>query len=114
MKRVILLSSILLPFLAFAQITGRVVTGSGVNNGIPFATVVIKNTSIGTQADSLGNFSISGIENFPVTLIATFAGFEPEEKIVRENNTTNIIIRLQALFQKDTIVVTSRRRREQL
>ena len=46
--------------------------------------------------------------------MATYAGFEPEEKIVRANNTTNIVIRLDALFKTDTIVITSRRRTERL
>jgi iron complex outermembrane recepter protein len=112
MKRVFLLSLISMPFLVIAQVTGRVVSSS--DNGIPFASVFVKNTTIGTTADSSGYFSLTGVENFPVTLVATFAGFEPEEKIVRANNTTNIVIRLQALFQKDTIVITSRRRRELL
>jgi iron complex outermembrane receptor protein len=112
MKRAILFSLTLLPFFAIAQVTGRVTSGN--DRGVPFASVVVKNTSNGVTADSLGYFSISGIGKFPVTLVATFAGFEPEEKIVRANNTNDIVIRLQALFQKDTIVITSRRRRELL
>lgn len=112
MKRVLLFLGIVLPVLASAQITGRVVTGG--DNGVPFASISVKNTTIGVTADSAGNFSISGVDQFPVTLVASFAGFEPEEKVVRAGNTANIIIRLQALFQKDTIVITSRRRRELL
>jgi hypothetical protein len=47
MKRAILLSIILIPFLAAAQVTGRVVSG---NNSIPFATIIVKNTNIGTYS----------------------------------------------------------------
>lgn len=112
MRSAILLSIILFPFLAKSQVTGRVVTGN--NDGIPFASVVIKNTNIGTTADSSGYFSISQIEKYPFTLVVTFSGFEPEEKVIRANNTNNIIIRLQPLFKTDTIVITSRRRRELL
>jgi iron complex outermembrane receptor protein len=111
MRQAFLLSLIIAPFLLKAQVTGRVVSGN--DKGIPFASVVVKNTTIGTTADSTGQFSIK-VNKFPVTLIASYAGFEPEEKIVRENNSTNVVIRLQALFQRDTVVITSRRRRELL
>src|SRR6478735_2664196 len=112
MKRAILLSIILIPFFVAAQVAGRVVTRD--NKGVPFATVAVKNSGLGTTADSLGYFSISGIQKFPATLVITFAGFEREEKIVQANNTNDIVIRLESLFQTDTVVITSRRRRELL
>jgi len=112
MTRVFSFLIMLLPFFATSQITGRVVTGN--NIGIPSASILVKNTTIGTIADSAGYFSIGGIEKFPVTLVVTFAGFDAEEKIIRANNTTDIIIRLESLFQRDTVVITSRRRRELL
>src|SRR6478609_3975364 len=112
MKRAILLSILLIPFFVFAQVTGRVVTRD--NKGVPYATVAVKNTGIGTTADSLGYFSISGIQKFPFTLVVTFAGFEREEKVVQSNNSSDIVILLQSLFQRDTVVITSRRRRELL
>lgn len=110
-RRITLLAIILIPFLTSAQVTGRVV--SGTDQGIPYATVLVKNTRIAATADSLGYFTITGIEKFPVTLVVSFAGFDAEERTVREA-TNDIVIRLQALFQKDTIVITSRRRRELL
>jgi iron complex outermembrane recepter protein len=111
MKRIILLAIVLIPFLALAQVSGRVV--SGTNQGIPYATVLVKNTRIAATADSLGYFTITGIEKFPVTIVVSFAGFDAEERTVREAS-SDIVIRLQALFQSDTIVITSRRRRELL
>lgn len=110
MKRVILLAAFLFPIFVLAQVTGRVVSG---NNPIPYATILVKNTRIATTADSLGRFEINGIEKFPVTLVVSFTGFEPEEKIVRDGS-GEVIIRLQAVFQNDTIVITSRRRKELL
>lgn len=112
MKQAILLSIFFIPLLALAQISGRVVTSS--NEGIPFASVQIKNTNTGITADSAGYFSITQATQFPLTIIVSYAGFEPEQKVIRANNATNIIIRLQQLFQTDTIVITSRRRRELL
>ena len=112
MKRAILLSLILAPLFLVAQVTGRIITRD--NKGVPFASVAVKNTGLGTTADSLGYFSISGIQKFPATLVVTFAGFEREEKVVQSNNTNDIVILLQSLFQTDTVVITSRRRRELL
>ena len=112
MKRSILLAVFFLPLFVSAQVSGRVV-GSD-NNGVPFASIQVKNSNIGTTADSLGYFTLTGITKFPFTLIVTFAGFDREEKIIKADNTNDVIIRLQALFQRDTIVITSRRRRELL
>lgn len=113
MKRALLLLLILsIAVISHGQVTGRVVGTT--NGGIPFATITVKNTSIGTTADSLGYFTISGIKKFPATLVVSFAGFEREEKTVRSDSTNDVVIRLQSLFQRDTVVITSRRRRELL
>ncbi|WP_276500929.1 TonB-dependent receptor [Terrimonas pollutisoli] len=112
MKRIILLSGFLLPVLAFAQFTGRVVNDN--NEGIPYASVLIKNTSTGTTTDSTGLFTFAVIQKFPFTLIISYAGFEPRQKVVRSSDVNNIVVKLQALYQRDTVVVTSRRRREVL
>jgi iron complex outermembrane receptor protein len=110
MKRSILFLGFLLPVLAFAQYTGRVVNER--NEGVPYASVVVKNTTNGTTADSVGYFTLPAIQKFPFTLVVSYAGFEPQEKVIRSNNANNITIQLQVLYQRDTIIVTSRRRRE--
>ena len=51
---------------------------------------------------------------FPFTLVISYAGFEPQERVIRNENANNIVIHLQVLYQRDTIIVTSRRRREVL
>jgi len=112
MKRIIFSAGFLLPILVMAQVSGRVINGNG--DGIPFASVLIKNTMHGTTTDSTGRFTIADAPKLPFTIIISYAGFEPEEKIVRGNNVNNLVIQLQALFQKDTIVITSRRRKELL
>ena len=99
MKRFILLLGISLPVLAFAQFSGRVVNIN--NEGIPYANVVVKNNSIGTTTDSTGHFSLPDIQKFPFTLIVSYAGFEPQERVIRNNNANNILIQLQVLYQRD-------------
>lgn len=112
MKRIALFLLFLLPVLAQAQFSGRVVNSN--NEGIPYASVQVKNTAIGTTTDSLGNFSLSSTPAFPFTLVISYAGFSSQERVIRSNNARDLSFQLQPLFQRDTIVVTSRRRREVL
>jgi len=112
MKRILLLPGFLLPVLAFAQLTGHIVNEN--NDGVPYASVLIKNTTTGVTTDSLGHFSFFVNQKFPFTLIISSTGYKPEERIIRNGNTSNILIQLQALFRRDTIIITARRRREVL
>jgi len=98
--------------LAFAQLTGHIVNEN--NDGVPYASVLIKNTTTGVTTDSLGHFSFFVNQKFPFTLIISSTGYKPEERIIRNGNTSNILIQLQALFRRDTIIITARRRREVL
>ena len=112
MKRILLLPGFLLPVLAFAQLIGHIVNEN--NDGVPYASVLIKNTTTGVTTDSLGHFSFFVNQKFPFTLIISSTGYKPEERIIRNGNTSNILIQLQALFRRDTIIITARRRREVL
>src|SRR5688572_2350534 len=110
MKRIILLSGILLPLLGIAQFTGRVVNEN--NDGIPYASVSVKSTTTGAVTDSTGRFSLDIEQKFPFTLVISSVGFEPQERLIRNANVNNVLIQLLSLYQRDTIIVTSRRRRE--
>ena len=112
MKPIILFLGFLFPVLAFAQFTGRVVNGN--NEGVPFASILVKNTTVGTTTDSTGHFTLEGTQSFPFTLIISYTGYEPLERVIRNNNANNFLIQLKVLYQRDTIIVTSRRRREVL
>src|SRR6187549_649508 len=112
MKRIILLLGGLVPVLAFSQFKGRVINEK--NDGIPFASIAIKNTSVGATTDSTGRFTINHDPKFPFVLVVTSVGFRPNELVVRNSNVNDVTIILDALFQVDTVVITSRRRREVL
>jgi iron complex outermembrane receptor protein len=112
MKPILLLSLFLLPVLAYTQLTGHIINEN--NEGVPYASVLIKNTKTGTNTDSLGYFSLNGDQKFPFTLIISSTGYKPEERIIRNGNANNISIQLLALFRRDTIIITARRRREVL
>jgi iron complex outermembrane recepter protein len=112
MKRFLFLAGFLLPVLSFAQLNGRVV--NEINKGVPYASVTVKNSSNGTTTDSLGQFSLATPDKFPFTLIISSVGFRPHELVVRNSNTNNVLVLLESLYQRDTVVITSRRRREVL
>lgn len=113
MKRSILLLTFLLPLYLFAQVTfkGRVINDN--NNGLPFASVSVKGTSSGAVSDSAGNFSFTTSESFPFTLSVSSVGFTPLHVVIKNgSNAGNLVLQLKSLFQNDTVVITSRRRRE--
>ncbi len=114
MKQLALLLTILTPVLAFSQIRGRVVNER--NEGVPFASVTVKNSSIGATTDSSGNFSLPAPEKIPFTIIVSSVGFRSHDLVVRSSQSENILVILEALFQfqRDTVIITSRRRREVL
>lgn len=111
--RLLIFSTIfILPLLGASQLRGLVINEK--NSGVPFASVAIKNTSIGVTTDSSGHFTITNDQRFPFVLVVTSAGFRPNELVVKNNTVNDVTILLEALFQRDTVVITSRRRREVL
>ena len=69
----LLLSS--LPLLTLAQLTGRVINEK--NDGIPFASITIKNSSVVASGYSTVRFSIAKEQKFPFLLVVTSTGFRP-------------------------------------
>lgn len=117
MKRIILFLGFLLPIVASAQqgaftLSGRVINED--NKSVPYATIAVKGTKKVTTSDSTGIFSITVDQKFPFTIIISAAGFTPQYLLVNNNKTTDVLVQLQTLYEKDTIVITSRRRREVL
>ncbi len=114
MKQFIVLIGFLLPFIAFAQVSGRVVNEN--NEGIPFVSVSLKGTSTGAVTDSTGYFSlfINESEKPPFTLQVSSVGYTSRNIVVKSATQNDLQIRLEAVFYSDTIVITSRRRNEVL
>lgn len=102
----------LAPIAGIAQLTGKVVNDN--DQPIPAATILIKNTGTGTTTDSSGFFRLSTNTGYPFTIVVSYAGYESQERVIRNSQVNNVLLRLQLLFKTDTIVVTSRRRREVL
>jgi iron complex outermembrane receptor protein len=111
MKKLLVLL-FLVPVAAFAQLNGRVVSER--NEALASANISVKGTSTLTTSDSAGRFSLTYNQKYPYTIVVSFAGFETRQVVVRNSSTNDVIVQLQPIFQTDTVVITSRRRREVL
>ena len=75
------------------SVTGKVKSG---NEQIPFATVVIKGTTIGTAADATGNFKLDGLPSGQHTVVISAIGYKPysTEIDLNRNHAASIIAEL--------------------
>ncbi|WP_275315190.1 SusC/RagA family TonB-linked outer membrane protein [Tenacibaculum bernardetii] len=88
--------------ISFAQdktISGTVSDESG---PLPGVTVIKKGTTIGTETDFDGNYTIKA--NVGDVLVYTFVGMKPAEKSVGTNSTINVILETDNLLEE--VVVT--------
>jgi len=96
---------VLLGPLAFSQtkvITGKVTDQAG--QAVPFATIRVKGTKVGTSADAEGYYSIKA--NPSQTLIITGTGITAKEVPVGSETTLNIAVQHQTTSLSE-VVVTS-------
>jgi iron complex outermembrane receptor protein len=117
MRRLLLSLVFLLPFYLYSQDTQSSISGRVVNDnnaGLPFASITIKGTSIGTVSDSLGYFTLTSTQKIPYVVLITSSGYASLQFTVKNGDVKNAVLQLQSQFQNDTVVITSRRRREVL
>ncbi len=112
MNKILTVLLFTIPFLSQAQFTGRIVNDK--NEAVPYASVAIKNTTAGTATDTDGHFSLVTGQKFPFVLLVSSVGYEAQELTIRSSAVNNVYIVLQSLYQRDTVIITSRRRREVL
>ncbi|GAB1307472.1 TonB-dependent receptor [Urechidicola sp. KH5] len=101
MKKVLLtISFVAITLISFAQkgaISGRVF--NEINNApIPFANIIIENTSLGTTSDSDGNYIIENLDPGTYNVYASFVGYKKVIKyeiIVFAAKTTNLNFALE-------------------
>jgi TonB-linked SusC/RagA family outer membrane protein len=101
-----LLIAALLSVAAFAQnrqLTGRILDDKG--DPIPFATIKIKKTSLGTSADDAGNFKISIPPN--AILVVSAAGVESREVSTIGAGESLTITLSRTSNELSTVVVTT-------
>ena len=90
------------------QVFGHVTDENG--EILPYANIVIKNTTRGTITDLDGKYALPLIENGNYTLVVTYAGFVPAEKQLYFTKDTVINFKLKedALFLNEVTVTGTR------
>ncbi len=86
-------------------INGRVLETDG--KPIPFASIIIKGTTQGVQANEKGEFNIRPAQNREqITLIASSVGYSPVEKQINrtKDNSTEIILSTNATLNGEVVV----------
>ncbi len=116
MKKLFSLSAALLLLVtAYSQsITGTV--KSSTKEAIPFANIVVLNSTIGTAADKEGNFTLT-LPNGNHTIVVSFVGYATQTKTaqIEKGKTTTIDFTLtEQSNQLDEVVVTSEKKEETL
>lgn len=94
MKKTTFLLSMLMICFAFSTYAQTIIKGVVQDANlapIPFATVVVKNTSIGTLTDIDGKFELK-VNPLPVKVISSFVGFQSQEITINSNELLTIIM----------------------
>lgn len=94
-KIVFLLASLLIASIANGQntIIKGVVTDSITGESLPYVSLVLKGTTIGTATDGDGNFNLSTPSKASV-LTASYLGYEDKEVKIKPGKTNNLHIKL--------------------
>jgi len=89
------------------NLSGRILDEMG--NGIPFASINIKGTSIGTSCDSTGNFDLEYHEpSDSIVLQVSSVGFKvAESAILLNNDNEHIVITLETQDPLNEVIITS-------
>ncbi len=85
------LQNIVLPNVAYAQITAKGRVLDETNAGLPGASVVVKGTTNGAITDVNGNFSLQTTSG--ATLVVSYIGYETEEVSVKDNAPLSISLK---------------------
>ncbi len=93
-----------------ANIVGHVVDSEGAH--IPFATIILKNTTVGAATDETGHFNLINMPLGKFTVTASAIGYKPVSKEVelKEKNTVELkFILEQDVLGLEEVVVTADR-----
>lgn len=107
----LLLFSVLTVFAETTSVSGHVL-GGDTNAHLPYVTISIKGTGIGTISDASGHFLLKGLKPGKTVLVAKAVGYLPAEKEITiqegTNNTVDFEVK-EDLVQLTEVVVSSNR-----
>ena len=94
-----------------AEIIGKIVDKEGLE--VPGATVLVKNTTLGTVANFDGNYKISVPDDQKSILVFSFIGMNPKEVRVNGQKVINVVLEQNTIMLDEVVAVgygTMRRR----
>jgi len=94
------------------SISGRVIESS-TNDPLIGVNILVKGKVLGTITDLNGEFNLRVNQDPPLTLVFSMVGFASQEKVVTENNPSDISIRFEEQFFLGQEVVVSASRVEE-
>jgi TonB-dependent receptor len=120
MKKLLLLFTLLITAISFAQSTGSIngkLTDKEYNNEpLPFANVVIKGTSTGTTSDIDGLYKFEDLEVGSYTLVFSFVGYETQEikvdVVAGESKIVNVVMGASAATLDEVVLTPITARKE--
>ena len=86
------------------EIKGRIIDKSN-NTPLQGVTITLQGTTVSTQSDASGNFSLTSNAPFPVVLTATYVGFKPFSISVTGPEVGNIELEAVNSTLSDIVVV---------
>ncbi len=102
-------------YKSFKRMKGIILSGNVVNESgqpIPYASVLIKGTTIGTACDENGIFNLY-VPNKSKELVVSSVGMEQKEVAIKSiNKSEPIVLRLSTDLQGEVIVVKSRKKKK--
>ena len=92
-----------------ANITGHVLDKSN-GEHLPFVSIVIKGTTVGTVTNASGHYHITNAPEGSYTIAASFVGYETQEKVITIERRRSVEVNFElkvAAFALDQVVVTA-------
>lgn len=115
-KLIAILLALIFQYQSFADgtISTRTISGKVSSNGepVPYATILLKGTTVGVATDAYGNFNLTTVPSGELTLIASALGYGSSEKILapgdEPSNEINFLLEEKA-FSTDEVVISASR-----
>ncbi len=99
--------------LSFGQSTVKGKITSEVGDPLIGASVIVKGTTVGTVTDFDGTFTLNSDEDYPITVVISYTGFQSAEVEVTSSDDIAVSL-VEGITIGEEIVISASRRREKV
>ena len=102
LKRLLLFGT----FICFSAVSAQTVSGTVTDSSgpLPGASVVVKGTTIGTQTDFDGNYTLDGVDS-SATMLYSYIGYATQEVAVNGRSAINVTLLEDACQLEEVVVI---------